>query len=172
MKLVKVVLSILVALVYCSASEKIDVSITAVGNPGVGKSFLLNLLINIRNHFAHETRPDRVTEKIEPFVTTVSFGDSESKVSVINIPGILDLQPELLVQNKQKFDDAMKANDQQVFVYILVDSFPVYDTSVVFIGDSVRDWQRGWSPSHGRLVHLQGSPESLPVQTRITDVCL
>jgi len=103
-----------------SSAAAADISITAVGNAGVGKSFILNLLIGVRDHFRHACKADRVTDKLEPFVTKVTFGSGQPReVSVLNIPGILDMEPTLLASNKQMFDSAMAATDKQVILSMI-----------------------------------------------------
>jgi len=107
------VLVMLCACVALIAGGIIDSAIIGAGNSGVGKSFLLNLLLD-SEEFDHRFSADSVTDKCEFVTTTLLIGQEEKTVSIFNIPGLIEIDEDNLKRNKAAMEMAFKSSDKQV----------------------------------------------------------
>lgn len=84
-------------------------SIIAVGNSGVGKSFIENLIVG-REVFEHKLRPASVTTTVEVEI----LRQNGSELFVYNIPGLIEAKEENLERNIEALEQAFVSSNREV----------------------------------------------------------
>ena len=84
-----------------------------LGNSGVGKSFLANILVGYEtfNHAFSSNSVTRVTEYIE-----VKIGDL--LLAIFNLPGLIEAEQERIDLNKTEIDKAFQERPNSVIVFV------------------------------------------------------
>ena len=85
------------------------ISIITVGNSGVGKSFLVNLIVG-DNIFEHRCQANPVTTQLE----SVKIFSSSGERIVHNIPGLLEAKESNIKRNIAALERAFSTSDLQV----------------------------------------------------------
>jgi ABC-type dipeptide/oligopeptide/nickel transport system ATPase component len=86
-----------------------------VGNSGVGKSFLANLILG-RHHFKHDFSARSVTHRTES--TACILGDKHFRI--YNIPGLIEGNEERIVLNRHEISRAFEEQKDNPLVIIYV----------------------------------------------------
>ncbi len=86
-----------------------EIGIILAGNTGVGKSFLANVILG-KEAFLHKKQARSVTTAVEREDITISWG----KISVFNIPGLIELEPANIERNKNALRKAFAFCENQV----------------------------------------------------------
>jgi predicted GTPase len=84
-----------------------------LGNAGVGKSFLGNILLN-REVFVHEFSADSVTHTTE--YCEIQIGDF--KLAIFNIPGLIEANQKRIDLNKREIEKAFLARPNSIVLYV------------------------------------------------------
>jgi len=84
-----------------------------LGNSGVGKSFLANILLN-RETFAHKAAPTAVTSVTEVDQCVIEG----TRYSIFNIPGLIEANQERIDFNKREIDNAFQASPNAIVIYV------------------------------------------------------
>lgn len=95
-----------------------SVGLIIVGNSGVGKSFLANILIGAEK-FKHEFQPDAVTTATEYFTAIIN---NKLEVTVFNIPGLIENDQNAIERNKLEIEKAFKIQPNSIIVYVFGNS--------------------------------------------------
>src|ERR1700722_3373665 len=96
---------------YSSSPERCGVII--LGNSGVGKSFLVNLLLP-NEKFLHKSAPSAVTKATE----YEEYTDGNQTFVIFNIPGLVESKQENIEQNKKEIDKAFQICPNAVIIYV------------------------------------------------------
>lgn len=88
-------------------------AIHILGNPGVGKTFICNQLLG-ENYFLHKFSPVSVTKESETKVVQLDG----HFITVVNIPGIIDNNPQRIQHNKAEIEKGFKLNSFSIVVYV------------------------------------------------------
>ena len=91
-----------------------EFGVLAIGNAGVGKSLLTNILIG-ENAFAHEAQARAVTVRTE-FRDIDSDLEEWGIVRIFNIPGLIEVDATQLDKNKRELQKAFDSCHQQVLL--------------------------------------------------------
>ena len=89
------------------------VGIIILGNSGVGKSFLGNVILG-REVFKHEYQADAVTTKTE-YQTSVF---RRQTFAIYNIPGLIEAEQERIDLNKREIDVSFRQHPNAVVLYV------------------------------------------------------
>ena len=84
-----------------------------LGNSGVGKSFLANILLG-REAFVHEFRPSSVTHITE--FEEMELGDDT--LAIFNIPGLIEAEQERIDLNKIEIDKAFAQRPNSIVMFV------------------------------------------------------
>ncbi|CAF3612123.1 unnamed protein product [Rotaria sp. Silwood1] len=93
--------------------HKNTVGLILLGNSGVGKSFLANILLG-RNVFKHDFSARSVTHETESEV----FQLNRSKFIVFNIPGLIEANQKRIELNKQEIYRAFDQQPNALILYV------------------------------------------------------
>ena len=94
--------------------EEADVALITLGNSGVGKSFIDNIIVG-EVIFDHKFSGTSVTRKTEVAVTIVP---PHTSLAVYNIPGLVELQMQNFDENKAEIDRAFQGKSAQIILFI------------------------------------------------------
>ena len=89
------------------------VALIMAGNSGVGKSQLLNLMIN-ENVFDSRLSCRSVTSSVETQTLNFDWEGKPHCVIAYNIPGLIEANSSNLERNKKEMEKAMNSTDAQV----------------------------------------------------------
>jgi hypothetical protein len=92
-----------------------EISLIVLGNPGSGKSFLLNCLLE-RERFVHRISPDRVTSEAETEILDLKDG---RKIRLWNLPGIIEPRASSLEHNLTALKRAFLESSKQIVAIVL-----------------------------------------------------
>ena len=95
------------------ATDNDSVGIIILGNSGVGKSFLGNVIVG-REVFKHEYQADAVTLRTEYQIS--SFNGQT--YAIYNIPGLIEAEQERIDLNKREIDLAFRQHPNAVVLYV------------------------------------------------------
>jgi hypothetical protein len=84
-----------------------------LGNSGVGKSFLANILVG-HEAFAHKFSPSSVTHTTE--FEEMTLGDLP--LTVFNIPGLIEVEQERIDLNKKEIDKAFSVRPNSIIMFV------------------------------------------------------
>ena len=84
-----------------------------LGNSGVGKSFLANILLGCEA-FTHEVRSDSVTRSTD--FMEVSIG--QVIFAIFDIPGLIEADPKRIAANKKEIDKAFLQRPNSIIMYV------------------------------------------------------
>jgi hypothetical protein len=90
-----------------------DCGLIILGNSGVGKSFLANILLESET-FSHKFAPGAVTTKTEQAET--SFG--EHTFAIFNIPGLIEADQTQIDRNKEEIDKAFLQQPNSLILFV------------------------------------------------------
>jgi GTP-binding protein EngB required for normal cell division len=90
-----------------------DLAIITIGNSGVGKSFLTNILIG-EEVFHHKYSPGSITRKLEYVITNLNG----YYATVYNLPGLIEASKENIELNKKEIEKAFLGKSKQIILYI------------------------------------------------------
>eukprot|EP01119_Soliformovum_irregulare_P002672 TRINITY_DN12928_c0_g1_i1.p2 TRINITY_DN12928_c0_g1~~TRINITY_DN12928_c0_g1_i1.p2 ORF type:complete len:310 (+),score=83.31 TRINITY_DN12928_c0_g1_i1:843-1772(+) len=91
-----------------------QVGLIIVGNSGVGKSWLANVLLK-KEQFTHEYKPSAVTLETEVTTATLKAG---TIIKIFNIPGLIENDQERIEKNKVEIDKAFQQSPTSIVVYV------------------------------------------------------
>jgi len=93
-----------------------EIGLIIVGNSGVGKSFLANVILDEeKDAFEHKFKPTAVTTKTESKMITMKDG---TKVSIFNIPGLVENNQEAIERNKTEIGKAFIERPFSIILYV------------------------------------------------------
>lgn len=98
-------------------SNKLDIALIGAGNSGVGKSFLLNVILK-ENRFDHREDPDSVTEDVTYVMSDLAIEDMLQSVAILNIPGLIEIDEGKFERNKNAMTKAFEESDRQVVMFV------------------------------------------------------
>eukprot|EP00727_Mastigamoeba_balamuthi_P005070 m51a1_g14561 hypothetical protein (383) ;mRNA; f:1031694-1035491 len=98
--------------------EENPVKVLVVGNSGVGKSFLANVLLG-HESFAHSTSVRSVTSRVEWEHSHAEDSDA-TDLEVFNIPGLIEADPANVERNKQCIRQAFETHSNYRSVVLFV----------------------------------------------------
>lgn len=84
-----------------------------LGNSGVGKSFIANLLLQ-KERFEHKVKPTAVTKKTE-FEVVISY---DTKYAIFNIPGLIEANQAEIENNKREIQEAFLSYPNSIIIYV------------------------------------------------------
>eukprot|EP01133_Synstelium_polycarpum_P015326 gene15326-18158_t len=90
------------------------IGLQLLGNSGVGKSFLVNILLGKPNHFKHELAATSVTTTTDMCKMTIG----SLVVEVFNIPGLVENDQDKISRNKQQIDNAFSMQPYCVVCFV------------------------------------------------------
>lgn len=93
--------------------EKIEFGIITLGNSGVGKSFLCNLMLG-EERFTHEFSPCSVTSQTES--VTMPFGKFQP--IIFNVPGLIEADQERIETNKNEIKTAFETKPWSIVLFV------------------------------------------------------
>jgi hypothetical protein len=94
-------------------SSRRQLGIIILGNTGVGKSFLANILLG-QEAFVHEAAPRAVTTETE--FQEIEMGNET--YAVFNIPGLIEADQKRMDMNKIEIDKAFRERPTSLIVYV------------------------------------------------------
>jgi len=95
-----------------------EVGLIIVGNSGVGKSFLANILLQ-KEQFRHELSPTAVTKETELETVNLQGANGNAiRAAIFNIPGLIDNDQEAIEKNKREIDKAFQLRPVSIIVYV------------------------------------------------------
>jgi hypothetical protein len=107
-----------------AASQQAKTCLIPVGNPGSGKSFLMNLLAG-ENRFVHQVAAASVTKDIQSIVIYPTFADPKKTdlmktqpLVVYDIPGLIESDEKRVEQNKKLLIQAIESFPLAMFIFI------------------------------------------------------
>jgi hypothetical protein len=86
-----------------------------IGNSGVGKSFLANIIID-KPHFKHDFSARSVTHRTESIMCMVG----DKYYTIYNIPGLIEGDEERIALNKQEINRAFEEQQENSLIIIYV----------------------------------------------------
>ena len=84
-----------------------------LGNSGVGKSFLANIII-MKESFVHKSKPTAVTLETE----FEEYNEGSKTYVIFNIPGLVEAKQDRIERNKQEIDKAFNECPNSVVLYV------------------------------------------------------
>jgi GTPase SAR1 family protein len=94
----------------------VTVGVLAVGNSGVGKSLLNNILLK-KERFEHKIGPSSVTEAVD--LEPVDSGTrSGGRVAIFDIPGLIECDSSKIQRNKDELEKAFQGCNEQVVAFV------------------------------------------------------
>jgi len=88
-----------------------------IGNSGVGKSVLCNLILGV-DYFHHDCSAGSVTTGVECEEATIKHQGKNCKVALFNIPGLLEVNEKNFQRNKDALTDAFSRHPRHVTVFV------------------------------------------------------
>jgi len=98
-------------------SKRAFAALLFVGNSGVGKSLLLNLLIG-ENVFLHKISASSVTSEVEWTIWHAQIKNVERELMMLNIPGLIEAEGKHLERNRQALTSAFGKKENHVVLFI------------------------------------------------------
>jgi ribosome-interacting GTPase 1 len=95
------------------ASILYEYGIIALGNSGVGKSLLLNLVAN-QEIFKHEASAKSVTATLEQHGIVLSIGGKPVQCELLNVPGLSEGEASNQLRNKEEIRNGICSSKFQV----------------------------------------------------------
>jgi GTP-binding protein EngB required for normal cell division len=95
-------------------TNKTDPALLIVGNSGVGKSFLCNILIR-KNRFLHAISATSVTAAIDGEMTMIG----NQPRFVLNLPGLMEADSKKWTRNQKAIESAFQTQQKQIIVFVL-----------------------------------------------------
>eukprot|EP00981_Chlorochromonas_danica_P015361 scaffold11761_cov168-Ochromonas_danica.AAC.1 len=84
-----------------------------VGNAGAGKSLLANILLK-KNRFISKFQAKQVTTVFDED----SIVEKGKELVIIDVPGLLDTDPEVEERNKKQLQEAFKQHNKQIVMFV------------------------------------------------------
>ena len=94
-------------------AQKFKFGVIILGNTGVGKSFLCNVILGC-DKFKHEYSPNSVTSKTE----SEEFQWGPFTAVVFNIPGLIEADQGRINTNKAEIEKAFKKQPKSIIIYV------------------------------------------------------
>lgn len=94
-------------------SKKADFGVIILGNSGVGKSFLVNIIAN--TNYDSRYSPDAVTINTE----FVDFKLGPALVRIYNIPGLLESDQERIDENIKQIEKAFTLCEKSIILFVM-----------------------------------------------------
>jgi predicted GTPase len=98
-----------------SQSSERQFGLIIVGNSGVGKSFLANILLQ-EERFEHKLKPTAVTTSTDYKSVTLEGG---TEMSIFNIPGLIENNQAAIERNKREIDQAFVTRPVSIILFVL-----------------------------------------------------
>jgi predicted GTPase len=89
------------------------IGVIILGNSGVGKSFLGNVILG-QEAFKHQVKASAVTTETE----YKQYDINGQKYAIYNIPGLIESQQEAIERNKREIDRAFKQHPYAVVLFV------------------------------------------------------
>eukprot|EP01113_Clastostelium_recurvatum_P048614 TRINITY_DN8896_c0_g3_i1.p2 TRINITY_DN8896_c0_g3~~TRINITY_DN8896_c0_g3_i1.p2 ORF type:complete len:113 (-),score=14.24 TRINITY_DN8896_c0_g3_i1:787-1104(-) len=86
--------------------------VIVLGNSGVGKSWLCNIILNDddaavgKERFHHDYAPGAVTTHTESFTSFMLLKEMPIDLTIYNVPGLLESDRESIMRNKTEIEKA------------------------------------------------------------------
>jgi len=98
-------------------NEEPYAGVLLIGNSGVGKSLLVNLILR-REHFRHAQEAVSVTDKVEWVHGYALLNGDMRKIALFNIPGLIEADEANFSRNKVALTNAFAKQKQHVTVFV------------------------------------------------------